>query len=330
MNMESDPSCLTEISVVVPVYRSVATLELLVSRLEKTLVGLVRSYEIILVNDGSPDDSWAAIESLSRKNPSVAGINLMRNYGQHAALAAGIRACRGQVIVTLDDDLQTPPEEMPKLLEKLQEGFDLVYGARTKEAHGLFRNTCSRIGKNLLAKVFGVRVATSLSSYKAFQGALRQPLLRHHGPVVFLDALLCWGTTRVGSVEVEHHQRKEGSSGYNWPKLIRHYTNMTTSFSQFPLQVASFLGVVTMIAGFSLFLFVLIIYWIRGIPVPGFTFVAASITLFSGIQLFILGVIGEYLARMHQNLIGMPPYVIRQTVGALAHLSGSADEKDKA
>lgn len=324
------PSCLTEISVVVPVYRSSATLELLVCRLEETLRGIARSYEIILVNDGSPDDSWRVIESLSRKNSRVVGISLMRNYGQHSALAAGIRVGRGGVIVTLDDDLQTPPEEMPKLLGKLYEGFDLVYGVRAKEAHGFFRNACSRIGKSLLTKLLGVRVATSLSSYKAFRSTLREPLLQHQGPVVFLDALLCWGTTRVGSVEVEHHQRKEGVSGYNLQKLIRHYANMTTSFSQFPLRLASFLGVVTMITGFLLFLFIVIIYFTCGNSVPGFTFVAASITLFSGIQLFILGVMGEYLAGMHQNLIGMPPYIIRQTVGVATHSSCFADGKDKA
>jgi len=319
-----------EISVVIPVYRSALTLPELVSRLNRVLPKLARRHEILLVNDGSPDNSWEVIEKLSRRHPRVGGINLMRNYGQHAALAAGIQGSRGEVIVALDDDLQTPPEEIPKLIKKLNEGFDLVYGVRAREAHGFLRNGCSRLGKSLLARLLGVRVATSLSSYKAFKGSLREPLLRHHGPVVFLDALLCWGTTRVGSVEVEHHRRKEGVSGYNWRKLIRHYANMTTSFSQFPLKLASLLGIFTMLMGLILFLFVLTVYWIRGIPVPGFTFVAASITLFSGIQLFILGIMGEYLARMHQSLIGMPAYVIRQTAGMAGFLRRAAHGKDPA
>jgi len=307
---------MNKISVVIPVYRSAPTLPELVSRLNRVLPKLARRHEILLVNDGSPDNSWKVIEDLSRRHPGVGGINLMRNYGQHAALAAGIQASRGEVIVALDDDLQTPPEEIPKLIKKLKEGFDLVYGVRAREAHGFLRNGCSRLGKSLLARLLGVRVATSLSSYKAFRSSLREPLLRHHGPVVFLDALLCWGTTRIGSVEVEHHHRKEGASGYNWKKLIRHYANMATSFSQFPLKLASLIGIVTMLMGLALFIFVLVVYWTKGVPVPGFTFVAASITLFSGIQLLILGIIGEYLARMHQSLIGMPAYVVRKRVGA--------------
>lgn len=303
-----------EISVVIPVYRSALTLPKLVSRLSQVLSKIARSHEILLVNDGSPDQSWTILRELAQKHPCLVAINLMRNYGQHAALAAGIRASRGKIILTLDDDLQTPPEEMPKLLEKLDEGFDLVYGIRREEQHGILRNQCSRLGKIFLARLLGVSVATSISSYKAFQSKLREPLMQHEGPVVFVDALLCYGTARIGVVQVEHQGRKAGVSGYSWGKLIRHYANMTTSFSQVPLKIASLLGISTTLLGILLFLFVLLIYFFRGVPVPGFTFVAASVTLFSGIQLFILGIIGEYLARMHQKLIGMPAYVIREMV----------------
>lgn len=319
---------MTTVSVVVPVYRSATILPLLVSRVNHVLGSREGDFEIVLVNDGSPDNSWTVIQELADRNPRVGGVNLMRNYGQHAALAAGIRASRGRVIVTLDDDLQTPPEEIPKLLAKLQEGYDLVYGIRAAERHGFLRNHCSRLGKSLLARFLGVRVATTLSSYRAFCRSLRGPLDQHHGPVVFLDALLCWGTTRVGSVEVAHQARSQGVSGYSWGKLLQHYANMTTSFSQFPLKVASFLGIFTTGFGLVLFLFVMLVYWIQGRPVPGFTFLAASITLFSGIQLFILGIMGEYLARMHQSLIGMPAYVIRQKVGVASSVS-RLDDKNR-
>jgi len=304
-----------QISVVVPVYGSASTLPQLVIRIEKALQPMTSSFEILLVNDGSPDDSWEVIQKLSLQFVRVGGINLMRNYGQHAALAAGIRICQGEQIVTLDDDLQTPPEEMPKLLAKLEEGFDLVYGTRSTEKNGFWRNQCSKLGKKALAKLLGIRVATSLSSYKAFHHSLRQVLLLQDGPVVFLDALLCWGTSRVGSVEVRHEARRRGVSGYNWPKLVRHYANMTTSFSQVPLKIASLLGISTMLLGVGLLGYVLFSYWFRDVPVQGFTFVAASVTIFSGTQLFILGIMGEYLARMHQNLIGTPAYLIRHTVG---------------
>lgn len=308
---------MTKISVVIPVYRSANTLPELTLRLNRVLQTLDQAYEIILVNDGSPDESWEKIKELQKQNSVITGIHLMRNYGQHSALAAGIREARGHLIVTLDDDLQTPPEELPKLLNKLEEGFDLVYGVRSAEKHGTFRNCCSRLGKLLLARLLGVPVATSISSYKAFRSELRELLVRHEGPVVFLDALLCYGTTRIGTVVVEHRVRPNGVSGYSFSKLIRHYANMTTSFSQFPLKLASLIGIVTMLMGLALFIFVLVVYWTKGVPVPGFTFVAASITLFSGIQFFILGIMGEYLARMHQNLIGMPPYVVREAVGSV-------------
>lgn len=318
-----------EISVVIPVYRSAHTLPELSLRIKRVLQSLGQAYEIIFVNDGSPDESWEMIETISRQNSCVSGINLMRNYGQHAALAAGIRTARGAVIITMDDDLQTPPEEIPKLVSKLAEGFDLVYGVRSRETHSWLRNRCSRVGKSLLARILGVRVATSISSYRAFCQSLKEPVVRHQGPVVFLDALLCWGTTRVGSTKVDHQKRAAGESGYDWKKLFRHYANMTTSFSQLPLKIASILGLVTMGVGLALFLFVLLVYWIQGISVPGFTFVAASVTLFSGIQLLILGIMGEYLARMHQNLIGMPPYVVRQTIGPVERPSSSLHGKNK-
>ena len=302
-----------ELSVVVPVYRSEHLLPVLVQRLENTLDKLGRSAEIILVNDCSPDGSWAVIKDLQRSYGRLRGINLMRNYGQHAALLAGVQASRGAVIVTMDDDLQTPPEEMPKLLEVLGQGYDVVYGIRQKEQHGGFRNFCSTTAKKVLNKLLGVRVATSITSYKAFRGELRQAFESQSGPVVFIDAILCWGTTKIGTTVVRHEPRADGASGYSLRKLMLHTANMVTSFSQVPLQIASFIGLATMLFGFLLFVYVLADFLFRGTPVRGFTFLGAALTLFSGVQLFVLGVIGEYLARMHQKSIGMPAYMVRET-----------------
>jgi undecaprenyl-phosphate 4-deoxy-4-formamido-L-arabinose transferase len=302
-----------QLSVVVPVYRSEALLPKVVARLDKVLDEIGGRAEVILVNDASPDGSWETIRRLCVAHARVRGINLMRNYGQHAALLAGIQASRGNVVVTMDDDMQTPPEEMPKLLATLDKGFDVVYGTREKEQHGSFRNFCSTTAKKCLNKLLGVRVATSITSYKAFRGELRRSFESQSGPVVFIDAILCWGTTRIGTTVVRHEPRENGASGYGLRRLAIHTANMVTSFSQVPLQIASFVGLAAMLLGFVLFLYVLADFAFRGTPVRGFAFLGAALTLFSGVQLFVLGVIGEYLARMHQKLIGMPAYMVRET-----------------
>lgn len=304
-----------ELSVVVPVYRSESLLPELVRRLEDVLDKFGRRSEIILVSDGSPDGSWKVVKDLQKSHQRIRGISLMRNYGQHAALLAGVHASRGAVIVTMDDDLQTPPEEMPKLLAALDQGYDVVYGIREKEQHSGFRNFCSTTAKKLVNRLLGVRVATSITSYKAFRAELREAFEAQRGPVVFIDAILCWGTTKVGTTVVRHEPRPDGSSGYSFSRLALHFANMVTNFSQVPLQIASILGFVVMMFGFLLFLYVLAEFAFRGTPVRGFTFLGAALTLFSGVQLLVLGVMGEYLARMHQRSTGMPAYMIRETVG---------------
>lgn len=314
-----------ELSVVVPVYRSEKLLPELVRRLETVLEGLGRRAEIILVNDASPDGSWDVVKSLQGTHPRVRGISLMRNFGQHAALLAGIQASRGAVVVTMDDDLQTPPEEMPKLLDALSQGHDLVYGIREREQHGGFRNFCSVAAKRVMNKLLGVGVATSITSYKAFRGELRRSFASHGGPVAFIDAPLCWGTTRIGTVVVRHEPRPDGASGYSFRRLVMHTVNMVTSFSHVPLRVASVIGLGATLLGAVLLIYVLAAFVLHGIPVRGFTFLGVAVTLFAGVQLFVLGMIGEYLARMHQRLTGMPAYTIRETVGD----DGTADMASK-
>ena len=305
-----------ELSVVVPVYRSESMLPELLRRVDQVLCDYVPRSEIILVNDGSPDRSWDVILDLLPSYPRLRAINLMRNYGQHNALLAGIEESGGEVIVTLDDDLQTPPEEIPRLLSELAKGFDLVYGVREKERHGLFRNMCSVGVKWMLNRMLGVGVASSITSYRAFRSELRRAFDGRTGSCVFVDALLCWGTTKVGSVVVKHCGRADGRSGYSIRRLIVHTANMVTSFSQVPLQIASFIGLGATLLGVAFFIYVLVSFLLGGKTVPGFTFLAATLTLFSGIQLFVLGIIGEYLSRMHQRLMGAPAYVIREKQGA--------------
>jgi len=236
----------------------------------------------------------------------------MRNYGQHNALLAGIRLARCPIIVTVDDDLQHPPQEIPKLLEKLDEGFDVVYGAPETAQHGLWRNLASQITKMALSSVINVKIARKVSAFRAFRTSLRDAFADYRGAHPSIDVLLSWGTNRFSSVSVRHQSREKGRSNYTFAKLVTHAINMITGFSTLPLRVASILGFTFTIFGLFVLLFVLIRYLIWGSPVAGFPFLASTIAIFSGVQLFAIGTIGEYLARMYIRLMDRPSYVIRE------------------
>ena len=305
------------ISVVVPVYNSEFILPELIKRLEPVLASLSGAYELVLVNDGSRDQSWKVIQELSRSFPWVRGINLMRNYGQHNALLCGIRSARFDTVVTMDDDLQHPPEDLPKLLAKMEEGFDVVYGTPEEEQHGLMRDVASMITKIALQSAMGAETARVVSAWRVFRTQLRDAFADYHGPFVSIDVLLTWGTTRFGSVRVRYDSRTIGKSNYNFRKLVRHAMNMMTGFSVLPLQLASSIGFFFTLFGIGVLVYVLGRYFISGTSVAGFPFLASIIAIFSGAQLFALGIIGEYLARMHFRTMDKPTYAVRQTTTTL-------------
>lgn len=306
------------VSVVVPVYRSASTLEPLTERLTKVLEKATDRYEIVLVEDGGLDDSWQVIEMLVRKDSHVRGIRLSRNFGQHNALLCGIRSARYSVIVTLDDDLQNPPEEIPKLLARLDAGFDVVYGAPEREQHSFWRDKASVITKIALQSAMGAETARHISTFRAFRTALRDAFASYRSPFVSIDVLLTWGTTRFTHMIVRHEQRASGVSNYTFRKLVTHAMNMVTGFTTLPLQIASVIGFGFTALGIVLFCYVILRYLIDGSSVPGFPFLASIIAIFSGAQLFALGMIGEYLARMHFSSMGRPTYAI----GAVTEESG--------
>jgi undecaprenyl-phosphate 4-deoxy-4-formamido-L-arabinose transferase len=301
------------ISVVVPVYRSEGSLPLLAQRLAAVLPSLASTYELILVNDGSPDNSAEVMDGLERQYPWIRGINLMRNYGQHNALLCGIREAQHQVIITMDDDLQNPPEEIHKLLAVLDEGYDAVYGYPKRESHGVLRDMASRITKLTLQRTMGVEAASRVSSFRAFRREVRSSFADFRGSFINIDVLLGWGTNRFGAVAVPNPPREIGTSNYSVGKLLRHAVNMITGYSTLPLQVASIVGFVFGVFGFCLLLYVLIRYFTTGTRVPGFAFLASVVSIFSGAQMFAMGVIGEYLARMHFRLMDRPSYAVRPT-----------------
>ena len=303
---------MTNISVIVPVYNSESTLEALVERLDVVLQEISEEYEVILVNDGSSDRSWQIISELANENDWLRGICLMRNYGQHNALLAGIRQAKYPVVVTLDDDLQNPPEEIPKLLSKYLEGFDVVFGKPDKEQHKVWRNLASQVSKMVLKRAMGSEVARNVSAFRVFRTSLREAFTDYLGPFVSIDVLLTWGTTRFAAIPVRHEPRAIGTSSYTLAKLMTHALNMMTGFSVVPLQFASWVGFVLTLFGFGILVYVVGRYLIQGAVVQGFAFLASIIAIFSGAQLFSLGILGEYLARMHFRMMNRPAYVIRE------------------
>jgi len=293
------------------VYNGSSTVPALIERLRPVLEQLGTPFEIILVNDGSRDRSWMTIVSLAERYPEIVGIDLMRNYGQHNALLCGIRRAQHSVIITLDDDLQQPPEEIPHLLSKLADGFDVVYGTPQQEQHGFWRNVSSRITKAALGTATGATVAPMVSAFRAFRSSVKPAFQEYRSPLLSIDVLLTWATSSFASVTVRREPRRSGTSNYRIRSLVRHAMNMMTGFSLLPLQLATMIGFLFTLFGVLVLFFVLGRYVISGTNVAGFPFLASIIAIFSGAQLFALGIIGEYLGRMHMRTMERPAYIVR-------------------
>jgi glycosyltransferase involved in cell wall biosynthesis len=301
------------ISVVVPVYRSASTLPELHRRLTAVLATLAADHEILFVEDGGGDASWRVIKELAAGDARVRGIRMSRNFGQHNALLCGIRAARLDVIVTLDDDLQNPPEEIGQLLGGLDDEVDVVYGTPESEHHGFLRDQASRITKLALQSAMSAETARHVSAFRAFRTPIRDAFATYRGPYVSIDVLLTWGSTRFTHVRVRQESRRVGQSNYTFRMLVTHALNMVTGFSTLPLQIASFIGFVFTLFGFGVLVLVLAAYVGNGgSSVPGFPFLASIIAIFSGAQLFALGIIGEYLARLHFRSMDRPTYLVRE------------------
>lgn len=303
------------ISIVIPVYNGVQSLPVLLGRLHDVGESNQLELETILVNDGSRDQSWLEIQKLALRDPSVRGINLARNYGQHNALLCGIRAASHEIIVTMDDDLQHPPDQIPRLLQELDRGCDVIYGTPESEQHGLWRDLASQITKMALKSAMGSDTARNVSAFRAFRKRLRGAFATYQGPHVSIDVLLTWATTQFSAIPVRHDPRILGHSNYTFRKLVIHAFNMMTGFSILPLQVATWIGFACTVLGVIILAYVIGRVLVQGSSVPGFPFLASMIALFSGAQLFALGIIGEYLARMHFRIMDKPAYVVREATG---------------
>jgi len=302
------------VSVVVPVYNGAPSLPELVARIQTMSDAdtTLQVIEIILVDDASEDGSWAVIADLARESGIVRGVALARNFGQHAALLAGILESTGDVIVTMDDDLQHLPEEIPRLVAGLTPAADLVYGRSIEEEHGAYRNVSSRTVKWAVSAAAGSDVARLTSGFRAFRGWLRSGLGSQASPYVSLDVILSWMTNRVVAAPVVMQQRQHGKSNYTFGRLLRYALTMLFGFSTVPLRVVSYAGLVVGAIGGIMFIWVVIQNLMLGSAVPGFAFLASAIAIFSGVQLVSLGILGEYVARLYSGSLGHPPYVERE------------------
>jgi glycosyltransferase involved in cell wall biosynthesis len=301
------------ITVIIPVYNSEQILPSLFLKLIQTLESMECPFEIIFIEDCSKDNSWNVIELLSTKDSRVKGIQLSHNYGQHNALLSGIRAANHEIIVTIDDDLQNPPEEIPKLVQCLIQGnHDVVYGYPVNESRSFLRKQASVITKIALKNAMGIENARYVSSFRAFYTNIRDSFSHYQNTVVNIDVLLTWGASRFASIKVQHNTRHSGSSGYTLSKLMNHAFNMITGFTTFPLKMASYIGFIFSMFGFIILCYVLFNYLFHGKSIAGFTFLASSIALLSGAQLLTLGIMGEYLARMNLRSMQKPAYHIKE------------------
>jgi glycosyltransferase involved in cell wall biosynthesis len=311
------------VSVVIPVYRGERTLHMLYDQLTGAMSQVTPVFEIIFVEDCGGDGSWDVIAKLAAADQRVRGIRMSRNYGQHNALLCGIRAAQYDVIVTMDDDLQHPVSEIAPLLEALGPEIDVVYGAPMTEQHGVLRDFASRLTKLALASTMGAETARNVSAFRAFRTRLREGFRDYRSPNVSIDVLLTWSTSRFTAIKLRHAPRTIGVSGYTMRHLIRHAINLMTGFSTLPLQIASVVGFTFVLFGMLVLSYVLGNFLIKGSTVPGFAFLASLTTVFAGAQLFALGVIGEYLARMHFRSMDRPAYLVQET--AAMHAVGQRD-----
>jgi len=305
----------TKISVVIPCYKTGMRVDALVTEIAAVLGPFTKqSFEIIMVVDGSPDNTWTLVSAAAKKYDFVRGINLMRNYGQHSALLAGVRAAHGQVIVTIDDDFQHSPSDIPKLTGALNDDVDIAYGASIEEEHSFIRNIASNAYKKFIGSLLRAEGVNLASAFRAFKKDLVPEFQGSDDLYAPLDLMLTWASNKSVGVPLQMRQREDGASTYTIRGLLRHALNAITGYSIAPLRLVSFLGLFTFGISFIVAIVVLVNYLMGRIEVAGFPTLAILVSMFAGVQLLSLGIIGEYLGRLHMRSMGRPRYVIRDEI----------------
>lgn len=305
-----------KVSFVIPCYCSEHSIEEVVREIEDTIrPSEDYDYEILLVNDASPDQTWECIEKIVKRNPRVFGINLAKNFGQHAALMAGFRQVSGEIVICLDDDGQTPACEMYKLLDKIEEGADVVYAEYKNKQHSSFRNFGSKVNGKMTEWMLGKPRELYLSSYFASRRFVIDEIAKYENAYPYVLGLVLRTTKRIENVEVEHRERKQGVSGYSFTKLISLWLNGFTAFSIKPLRIVTVFGIVVAFVGLGCTIWTIINKCVNpGVPL-GWSSTMSALLLLGGAILFVLGMIGEYVGRIYICLNNAPQYVIRDMIG---------------
>jgi len=303
------------VSFVIPCYRSEHTVTSVVDEIDGAMALLPQyEHEIILVNDCSPDNTFAVISALAEQRGHITAVDFARNFGQHAALMSGMRHSRGDVIVCLDDDGQTPADEVGKLLEKIDAGYDVVYASYEHKEHSLFRNFGSRLNGWMTEVMLGKPHDLSLTSYFAAKRFIVDEMLRYENSFPYVMGLVLRSTKNICNVPVTHRRREQGSSGYNLGKLLALWMNGFTSFSIKPLRLATYLGSLTALAGFIYAIVIVIRHFVEGLAPLGWSSTTALLLLLGGVILLVLGLVGEYVGRIFMCINASPQYVERQVV----------------
>ncbi|MDD6811869.1 MAG: glycosyltransferase family 2 protein [Lachnospiraceae bacterium] len=303
------------VSFVIPCYRSAQTIGKVVEEIETTMKGLAQyRYEIILVNDCSPDNTFEVIRSICAEKKEVCGVNLAKNFGQHAALMAGFHYVRGDIVVCLDDDGQTPAEEVGKLLAKIEEGYDAVYARYAHKQHSGFRNFGSKINELMTRAMLGKPKELYISSYFAVRRFIVDEMIRYVNPFPYVIGLVLRTTKNIANVDVNHREREIGTSGYTLGKLLGLWFNGFTAFSIKPLRIATVIGVFTACAGFLYGIYTVIKKFVNPNVVIGFSSLMSAIVFLGGMMMLMLGIIGEYIGRIYISMNNSPQYVIRECI----------------
>lgn len=304
------------VSFVIPCYRSAQTIGKVVEEIDTVMEKMPEyEHEIVLVNDSSPDDTFEVIRELCARRKDICGINLARNFGQHAALMAGFRYIRGEIVVCLDDDGQTPADEVGKLLGEIEDGYDVVYAKYTHKQHSGFRNFGSKINELMTRIMLGKPKELYLSSYFAARRFVVDEMLRYTNPYPYVIGLVLRTTKNITNVEVSHREREVGTSGYTIGKLLGLWFNGFTAFSIKPLRVATAMGCITACGGFLYGIYTVIKKFVNpNVPI-GFSAMMAALVFIGGMIMLMLGLIGEYIGRIYISLNNSPQYVIKECIG---------------
>ena len=302
-----------KLSVIIPVYNSSSIISKLTNNIKEEIVKIqvISNYQIILVNDCSDDNSWKEISKICNNEQNVIGMNLMKNYGQHNAIMAGINISDGDYVILMDDDFQHSPNQIKKLISKIEEGYDVCYTNYKDNKYNSFKILGSKLNKKISNFLINKPSDIYLSSFKCFTKKICNEIKKYDGPFVYIDGLIFDVTKNVTSVDVEHLDRMDGKTNYNIFKLISLWLNVLTNFSIVPLRISAITGFFMTIISFCSILIVIIMKLLNPSIAAGWASIISVLLFFSGLQFIVLGLLGEYIGRSYLNLNKKPQYVVR-------------------